>query len=143
MCFLLECRVLTVAQVKEVHRAITDFCRLDEQIYGSTQRLLFTALSFTRMCLRLWAYPWILVFAYERFNGVLGQEHTNNRVPESTLMQMWLVTLELHDRVQSFTRNIIPAPLRKLLDTLKTSWRYSSRLHVLRPVLPCCSMGRV
>jgi hypothetical protein len=119
VCFLLECRVLTVQQVEKIHHAIVDFCKLDEQIYGPTRQVAFHLILHLKECiLDFGPIHGFWLFAYERFNGILGQIKTNNHAPESTMMHSFLVSVELHDRVHNMDIKSVPPVLRSVLQGL-------------------------
>jgi hypothetical protein len=122
VCFLLECRTLTTDQVAQIHAAITDFCKLNEQIYGKTNKIAFHLIMHLRECiLDFGPIHGFWLFAYERFNGILGNSNTNNVVPESTMMHSFLVQSELQERVRCMDLNRIPIPLRRAVSQLQTS----------------------
>jgi hypothetical protein len=65
--FLLECRPLTTDQVDQIHAAIPGFCKLDERIYGKTNKAAFHLIMQLRECiLDFGPMHGFWLFAYER-----------------------------------------------------------------------------
>jgi hypothetical protein len=65
--FLLECRALTTDQVDQIHAAIPGFCKLDERIYGKTNKAAFHLIMQLRECiLDFGPMHGFWLFAYER-----------------------------------------------------------------------------
>lgn len=122
VCFLLECRVLTLKQVDQIHQAIVDFCTLDESIYGATRQVAFHLILHLRDCiLDLGPIHGFWLFAYERLNGTLGKIKTNNEAPESTMMHSFLISSELHDRVHNMNVTSVPPAIRSVIQRLQAS----------------------
>ncbi len=121
VCFLLECRVLTAHQVNQIHDAIIAFCKLDEQLYGPTTKVSFHLLCHMRECIfDFGPIHGFWLFAYERFNGMLGETNTNNVSPECTMMHAFQVQHTLHERIQSMTLSCLPSALRVAVTTLQS-----------------------
>ena len=111
--------MLTLSQLEQIHTAIMEFCALDEKIYGPTTKVVFHLICHLKECILDYGPShtfWL--FGYERYNGDLGQINTNNRTPESTLMQKFLVNVELFDRVHDMKASQLPKPLRNVLERL-------------------------
>jgi hypothetical protein len=121
VCFLLECRVLTRDQITQIHDAIIDFCKLDEKLYGPTRKVSFHLLCHLQECIMDFGpIHGFWLFAYERFNGMLGETNTNNVSPECTMMHAFQVQLTLHERIQSMTLPSLPTALRAAVSTLQS-----------------------
>ncbi len=121
VCFLLECRVITIQQLTEIHEAIIAFSKLDEQLYGPPRRVVFHLLCHFQECiLDFGPIHGFWLFAFERFNGKLGDTNTNNVEPECTMMHSFHMQLTLHDRVKSMTLSSLPSALRSALQTLQS-----------------------
>ena len=44
------------------------------------------------MCGELWQYLWIWLFSFERYNGILGSYHTNNKTVEIQIMRKFMTS---------------------------------------------------
>ena len=102
--FLLACkslgkRVLTVDDIELGDRYLMEFCKAFEELYGKDLVTPNIHLhGHLKECLLDYGpFHAFWCFSFERFNGILGSYHTNNRSIEIQLMRRFLMQAKVKD----------------------------------------------
>jgi len=80
-CRILCSRIITTSNIQTPHGFLTLFCKKVEEIYGKSACTinLHLHLHLKQCLLDYGPVHGMWCFAFERFNGVLGAYHTNNK----------------------------------------------------------------
>ena len=102
--FVLACkslgkRVLTVGDIELGDRYLMEFCKAFEELYGKDLVTPNMHLhGHLKECLLDYGpFHAFWCFSFERFNGILGSYHTNNRSIEIQLMRRFLMQAKVKD----------------------------------------------
>ena len=101
-CRILCSRIITTSNIQTAHGFLTLFCKKVEEIYGKSACTINLHLHLhLQQCLvdygpvhGMWC------FAFERFNGVLGAYHTNNKNIEEQIVKKFLS----HQKIKSLSQ---------------------------------------
>lgn len=98
-CKLLGKKVLTYSDIELGDRHLMEFCRTFEELYGKDLVTPNMHLhGHLKECLLDYGpFHSFWCFSFERFNGILGSFHTNNRSIEIQLMRKFLMQAKVKD----------------------------------------------
>ena len=98
-CKSLGMRVLTVDDIELGDRYLMEFCKAFEELYGKDLVTPNMHLhGHLKECLLDYGpFHAFWCFSFERFNGILGSYHTNNRSIEIQLMRRFLMQAKVKD----------------------------------------------
>ena len=101
-CRILCSRIITTSNVRTAHGFLTLFCKKFEEIYGKAACTinLHLHLHLEDCLLDYGPVHGMWCFAFERFNGLLGAYHTNNKNIEEQIVKKFL----LHQKIKSLSQ---------------------------------------
>ena len=96
-CRLLCSRIITKSNVRTAHDYLTLFCKKVETIYGKSACTpnMHLHLHLAECLLDFGPVHTIWCYSFERFNGILGAFHTNNKNIEVQIMKKFLLRQQI------------------------------------------------